>query len=384
MGLHIELHKWEEAFELAKKNPQLQSLLYLPYAEWLSSNDKFDEAQRAYKQAGRPDLSLRIVEFLTQGAVTEKRFQDAAQYFWLLGSESLKLVKDAVKPSREDMKYMRQYNEYIRMAEIYQAYHLVNRVIEDPYQSVIADSQQNENIFNAARFLINAIGKRSPAGVSKVYIYYALSFLGTKFEAFKTARFGYEKLQTLKIPLEWQEEIDMSSLRIRSKPFSDNSQYNPICNRCMNPNALINSAGDFCSACGQPFVRSFIGFDTMPFVEFQPHESIPYSKVIDLLKQDPPEEEGSNSRQPRKPKGPTAEDQWRENMYGDQQTLTFQNQEYPDDIENDPFTQRMLEWLETQVTADSYRPVMVDEHILLSMKYEDVREISFERAGVCR
>ena len=194
------------------------------------------------------------------------------------------MVKDAVKPSREDMKYMRQYNEYIRMAEIYQAYHLVNRVIEDPYQSVIADAQQNENIFNAARFLINAIGKRSPAGVSKVYIYYALSFLGTKFEAFKTARFGYEKLQTLKIPLEWQEEIDMSSLRIRSKPFSDNSQYNPICNRCMNPNALINSAGDFCSACGQPFVRSFIGFDTMPFVEFQPHESIPYNKVIDLLK----------------------------------------------------------------------------------------------------
>lgn len=70
-------------------------------------------------------------------------------------------------------------------------------------------------------------------------------------------------------------------------------------------------------------------------------------------------------------------------MYGDQQTLTFQNQEYPEDIENDPFTQRMLEWLETQVTADSYRPVMVDEHILLSMKYEDVREISFDRVGVC-
>ena len=43
----------------------------------------------------------------------------------------------------------------------------------------------------------------------------------------------------------------------------------------------------------------------------------------------------------------------------------------------------MLEWLETQVTADSYRPVMVDEHILLSMKYEDVREISFDRVGVC-
>ncbi len=38
------------------------------------NNDKFDEAQEAYKKAGRPDLSLRIIEFLTYNAVIEKRF----------------------------------------------------------------------------------------------------------------------------------------------------------------------------------------------------------------------------------------------------------------------------------------------------------------------
>jgi len=47
------------------------------------------------------------------------------------------------------------------------------------------------------------LGKRAPLGVNKVYIYYALSFLGFKFEAYKTARFGYEKLQTLKVPVQW-------------------------------------------------------------------------------------------------------------------------------------------------------------------------------------
>ena len=52
----------------------------------------------------------------------------------------------------------------------------------------------NEAIFNASRFLVNNIGKRNPLGINKVYIYYALANLGSKFEAFKTARFGFEKL----------------------------------------------------------------------------------------------------------------------------------------------------------------------------------------------
>ena len=70
----------------------MESMIYLPYADWLSANDKFDEAQEAYKKAGRPDLSLRIIEFLTQNAISEKRYQDAAQYYWLLSTESLRLV----------------------------------------------------------------------------------------------------------------------------------------------------------------------------------------------------------------------------------------------------------------------------------------------------
>ena len=73
----------------------MENLIWLPYADWLSANDRFDEAQEAYKKANRPDLSLRIIEFLTYNAVIEKRFQDAAQYYWLLSAESLRLVKKA-------------------------------------------------------------------------------------------------------------------------------------------------------------------------------------------------------------------------------------------------------------------------------------------------
>lgn len=87
----------------------MASIIYLPYADWLSANDRFDEAQEAYKKAGRPDLSLRIIEFLSNNAITEKRFQDAAQYFWMLATESLRLVKDTSggkNSSKDDKKYL--------------------------------------------------------------------------------------------------------------------------------------------------------------------------------------------------------------------------------------------------------------------------------------
>jgi hypothetical protein len=43
--------------------------------------------------------------------------------------------------------------------------------------------------------------------------------LGYKFEAFKTARIGYEMLSTLKMSEQWIEEIEIEALKIKSKPF---------------------------------------------------------------------------------------------------------------------------------------------------------------------
>lgn len=161
---------------------------------------------------------------------------------------------------------------------------MIHKFIEESYQAVIQGPLFNEAIFNAARFLVSNIGKRNPLGINKVYIYYALSFLGFKFEAYKTARFGYEKLQTLKVPVAWQDDIDLANIKVRAKPFSDKEGFQVICNRCMNSNALVNAGGDFCTACGHPFIRNFVGFDTLPLVEFTPRGDMNPKKVLDLLK----------------------------------------------------------------------------------------------------
>jgi intraflagellar transport protein 122 len=62
---------------------------------------------------------------LTHNAVIEKRFQDAAQYYYMLAAESLQLIKEIngkTGPSKQDKKYIQNFEEYMKLAEIYQAY----------------------------------------------------------------------------------------------------------------------------------------------------------------------------------------------------------------------------------------------------------------------
>jgi len=109
-------------------------------------------------------------------------------------------------------------------------------------------------------------------------------------------------MQQLKIPAQWQEEVDLANLKCRSKPYSDKEGFQVICNRCMTSNSLINHLGDYCTGCGQGFVRNLIGFDTLPLVEFAPSPHIDPKKVINLLRMDPPDD-GSGFRGQAKKQG---------------------------------------------------------------------------------
>ena len=124
-----------------------------------------------------------------------------------------------------------------------------------------------ETIFNAARFLLNTLPNITPRGINKLYVYYSLGRLASKLGAYKTAKTAYEKLLGLKIPYEWQEEVEISALTTKAKPYSDKEELYTMCYRCMNPNPpLIND--DACLACKHPIIRSFISFMSLPLVEF--------------------------------------------------------------------------------------------------------------------
>eukprot|EP01051_Picozoa_sp_SAG22_P029880 SAG22_NODE_11297_length_491_cov_1.415816_2_plen_59_part_00 len=41
------------------------------YGNWLAENDRFDDAQKAFDDAGRPDLSSQLLDQLTHNAVRQ-------------------------------------------------------------------------------------------------------------------------------------------------------------------------------------------------------------------------------------------------------------------------------------------------------------------------
>ena len=79
MDLYIEFHCWDEAFALVELQPQYKDEVFVPYANWLAENDRFEEAQKAFHKAGRQDQAVKVLEQLTHNAVKECRFADAGQ-----------------------------------------------------------------------------------------------------------------------------------------------------------------------------------------------------------------------------------------------------------------------------------------------------------------
>lgn len=76
---------------------RLSSRLYLPYAEWLVRRGRFEEAQAAFRSAGRASQARRLLQHLSANAVNACRFDDASYFCRLLAGERLRKMGEWVK-----------------------------------------------------------------------------------------------------------------------------------------------------------------------------------------------------------------------------------------------------------------------------------------------
>ena len=275
-GLLTRTRQWEAAFEVVREHAEMKEAVYLPYAEWLQENDRFDEAQKAFRDAGRATLAVRMLERLAQMAVEQRRFDDAAYFYHMLSGAQGSVVDAAsaqgtTEGARESRARAR-VRRLSTLAEVYYAYHFVQRYMEEPFSRL-----QSSTLFNMARYLLHQLyatgaGGDSAAdaapGVSRVNVLYALGKKAREESAFKLARHAFDKLQALRAPAKWATEISVAALSVRAKPLTDREDLLPLCYRCMTVNALVNMAGAHCAVCLQPFVFSFQSFDVLPLVEF--------------------------------------------------------------------------------------------------------------------
>lgn len=330
MQLYVKRQAWAEAASLAEEHEgKFDASVFLPYAEWLVSNDKFEDAMNAYKKAGRNDLSLKLLLELTKNAVTESRFKDAAYYYWMLSRES-----------------ETQLSQYELLADLYYAYSTIHSYVTDPFTS-----HQPETLFQVSRFILNSLGtsEQMPLGISKASTLYTLARQSMILGTYKLARLAFDRLSKLKLPLQKQEEIELDMMIVQAKPVRDNMDHLPVCYRCGSTNPLLNpftnkfAKGDVCTNCGHPFVRSFINFDVLPLVEFVPDPSISDEDAIELIRQ-------SNGKRSK-----SSESKWTESKEGDANVIKLDydyddgdTNEYGVDA-NDMFTRCLNKTLSKQV-----------------------------------
>ncbi|XP_073431059.1 intraflagellar transport protein 122 homolog isoform X1 [Dendrobates tinctorius] len=343
--LHVETQHWEEAFALVEKYPEYRDEVYVPYAQWLAENDRFEEAQKAFHKAGRQDEAVRVLEQLTHNAVVESRFNDASYYYWMLSMQCLDIAQD--NEEKQDAM-LHKFHYFQHLAELYHAYHSIQRYTDEPFSSHLP-----ETLFNISRFLLHSLTKESPLGISKVNTLYTLAKQSKALGAYKLARHVYERLQGLRIPNKFQESIELGILTIRSKPFHDSEELVPMCYRCSTNNPFLNNLGNVCINCRQKFVFSASSYEVLPLVEFYLEEEIPDEEAMSLIDLEAPRSNASKDR-------------WQELSSADAQTLRLdENETTPDD---DPFTAK----LSFEQGGSEFVPVIVNRSVLRSMSRRDV------------
>uniref|UniRef100_A0A8C8YJB4 Intraflagellar transport protein 122 homolog n=1 Tax=Prolemur simus TaxID=1328070 RepID=A0A8C8YJB4_PROSS len=343
--LHVETQRWDEAFALAEKHPEFKVDIYVPYAQWLAENDRFEEAQKAFHKAGRQGEAVRVLEQLTHNAVVESRFNDAAYYYWMLSMQCLDIAQ--ADPAQKDAM-LGKFHHFQHLAELYHGYHAIHRYTEEPFSFHLP-----ETLFNISRFLLHSLTKDTPLGISKVNTLFTLAKQSKALGAYKLARHAYDKLQGLQIPARFQKSIELGSLTIRSKPFHDNEELVPLCYRCSTNNPLLNNLGNVCINCRQPFVFSASSYEVLHLVEFHLDEGITDEEAVSLIDLEAPR--------------PKRENKWQEITSNNSQTLRLD--ETMDSMgDDDPFTAK----LSFEQGGSEFVPVVVSRSVLRSMSRREV------------
>ncbi|XP_013990296.1 intraflagellar transport protein 122 homolog isoform X2 [Salmo salar] len=351
--LHVEARHWDEAFSLVEKHAQFKDDVYVPYAQWLAENDRFEEAQKAFHKAGRQSEAVKVLEQLTHNAVVESRFNDAAYYYWMLSMQCLDIARENEERKEEMLK---KFKRFQHLAELYHVYHSIQRYTvrcspqmkDEPFSS-----HMPETLFNISRYLLHNLTKDVPLGISKVNTLYALAKQSRTLGAFKLARHAYEKLQDLHVPSRFQESMDLGSLTVRSKPYHDNEDLIPMCYRCSTNNPLLNSQGSVCINCKQPFIYSASSYEVLPLVQFYLDKGIGDEEAVSLIDLEVPCIDRKAAR-------------WQEMSSGESQSLKLDDG--TEDIEEDPFMAK----LSFEQGGSDFVPVVVSRSVLRSMSRRDV------------
>lgn len=275
---YVEEGNWKRAFNIIEKAPQFSREVYVPWANWLADNDKFEEALEAFRAAKWPREAIRMMETLASNNVTCRRFSTAAFYYLHLAAEYGQFDDDERPTTAQYASRIKLSHECIRRADIYYAYSIVYTHTTQPFPCV------DLTLFRASKYLLAMCSEGFiPINVGKAEILYTLARAANRLDMVRTARTAYEKLQTIILPLSIMEQVDVETLLVRSKEFIDQEKLQDTCYRCKQTVPQLTLPGDRCPHCFHPFVRSFVNFEALPLVEFTLSEELTDEEAVSII-----------------------------------------------------------------------------------------------------
>ena len=141
--LHVRLGEWERAIDIAEQHPQLLPRVFLPYAAWLAEHGNFDDAQKAFHRAGRPDQSIALLREMESDAVAKNQFSTASRCLWMMSNEFL---------ATQDPDRIKKSEYALMLAEMYVAY---DAIYQSTYSPVTTRS--SDVLFNAGLHLVSSL-----------------------------------------------------------------------------------------------------------------------------------------------------------------------------------------------------------------------------------
>ncbi|KAI9985818.1 hypothetical protein PInf_024591 [Phytophthora infestans] len=258
LQMHIRLQEWEEAVRLADRHRdsvRRPDEVFVPYAQWLVTQDRFDDALEAYTRAQRPDQCCKLLCQLIDNAVRERRFRAAAYYHWRLCEQQMKTVfspqqqvEDGKELSEEQRYRLAEATENELLSELYYAYAMVYAFTDEPFTTL-----QPESLFHAARFLLNKLSARGsngragggngnaavtappPPGISLSNVYFTLGHHALQLESYKLARQAYDKLLQMRLRPDWQAAVECTAMTLQARPYADREELLPVDYRSSTP-----------------------------------------------------------------------------------------------------------------------------------------------------
>ena len=389
MKLHIELEKWDEALLLSEGDPDLRALMLLPYAEFLAKNNRFEEAQIYYKEAGRIDMSMQIMEKLSVINIIQHKFRDSAHFFWILAKETLKNYPPIkLDDEVERQKMVTQFQNYMLKAEIYLAYNMIVEYINRPVNSEKYPGYIRA-VMNAARTIQGYSTSMKLEHVSLSKVNYALSKTALTLGIKKLSRVAYEKLNELVVPTDWMEEIELESLKSRAGTIN-NANLNWRCPRCGTRHVICPD--NVCPNCQHPVIISPLSFSEVPVVEFEVIGETDHDKIIEYLTNE--DAAAATRTRTKRKRNKNSKRMWDFNMEqngtenGETEDTETGHIDVDEEREQDndtgveedtPFYDKVTQAIDLQMGQKEYVPVKVDIETLWSMDVDDVFFIDYRK-----